>query len=80
MPDSLHVRLEVLARDVFDDEQLKFHDTTTARDVEGWDSLGHVNLMFSIEQEFGVTFSEEEFTSFANIGELKKLLERKGVN
>lgn len=75
--NAIHERLEGIARTVFDDDGLVLTADTTARDVPGWDSLGHVNFMYSIEDEFGVQFSEEEFVGFASIGELGLLLERK---
>ena len=74
---ATHERVQEIARDVFDDEELVLEDSTTAADVPGWDSLAHVNFMYTIEQEFGVQFSEDEFTGFANIGELKRMLREK---
>jgi acyl carrier protein len=71
---ELHDRLQQIARDVFDDDRLVLTDATVAGDVAGWDSLAHVNFMFSIEREFGVQFSEEEFVGFRDIGHLKRLL------
>jgi len=48
----------------------------TSRDIEGWDSLAHINLMFSIESEFGTQFVGNQLAELSNIGELKALLER----
>jgi acyl carrier protein len=79
LPDSLLVRLEALAREVFQDSKLKLTPSTIASDVAGWDSLGHVNFMYSIEQEFDVIFTDQEFTSAANVGALQNLLVQKGV-
>jgi acyl carrier protein len=33
--------------------------------------------MFSLENEFDVQFTEDEFVGFANVGELKQLLAAK---
>ena len=68
-------RLEDVFRSVFDDEQLTLSDDMTAADVPGWDSLAHINLMFSIESEFGITFQGDELADFADIGALKRFLE-----
>ncbi|HSF24261.1 MAG TPA: acyl carrier protein [Blastocatellia bacterium] len=51
-------------------------DETTAPDIRGWDSVAHINLMFSIEQAFGVQFTGNELAEFKNIGELKVFLAR----
>ena len=75
---ELHERLEGLFREVFDDEQLTLTDETVARDIPKWDSLAHINLMFSIEQEFEVRFNGNELAELKNIGELKTYLASKG--
>jgi acyl carrier protein len=71
----VHDDLEQLFRDVFGDDAIKLTEETTARDVPQWDSLGHVNLMFAIEERFGVRFRGNELAEFANVGELKRFLE-----
>ncbi|HEV8724152.1 MAG TPA: acyl carrier protein [Candidatus Binatia bacterium] len=53
-------------------------DSTTAYDILGWDSVAHLNLMFSIEEHFGVMFSGNELAEFKNIDELKQFLTRNG--
>ena len=71
---EVHERLEGLFREVFDDEKLVLTDETTAHDIPKWDSLAHINLMFSIEQTFGVRFKGNELAEMKNIGELKAFL------
>ena len=63
-------------REVLGDEQLRLSHSTTARDVPGWDSLAHINIMFSLESEFGVQFTDAQLTSFADVGELRRFLAR----
>jgi acyl carrier protein len=79
-PVTLHERLESIFRNVFNDDDLSLADSTTASDVEGWDSVAHINLMFSIENEFGVQFAGNELAEFTNIGELKRSLAAKCPN
>ena len=41
---------------------------SVARERErAWDSLRHVELVFSIEDEFGVTFDEEELAGLTSL-------------
>ena len=54
------------------------NDGMTAADVAGWDSVAHINLMFTIEQSFGVQFSGNQLAEFTNIGEIKSFLESHG--
>jgi acyl carrier protein len=74
---ALDDQLQEIARDVFADDALVLSDTTEAADVPGWDSLAHVNFIYAIEEAFDVQFSEEEFTGFRTVGELKALLSEK---
>ena len=71
----VHDELERLFRDVFGNEGIVLTDETTAADVPEWDSLGHINLMFSIEERFGVRFCGNELAEFANVAELERFLE-----
>jgi acyl carrier protein len=71
---TLHERLEILFQNVFDNDAIVLTDETTAEELPEWDSLAHINLMFSIEQEFGVQFVNNQLAEFANIGELKRFL------
>jgi len=72
---TIHNRLEQVFREVFDDDSLVLNDAMTAADVAGWDSVAHINLMFTIEQSFGVQFSGNQLAEFSNIGEIKSFLE-----
>jgi acyl carrier protein len=74
---SVQDRVQEVARSVFDDDSLILDGSTTAREVPGWDSLGHVNFMYSVEEEFGVHFTDEEYSGFDDVGALVRTLERK---
>jgi acyl carrier protein len=75
--NDVHQRLEEIARKIFDDDSLLLTDSTTPADVPGWDSLAHVNFMFSVEREFDLQLSEDEFVGFEDIGGLKRILSEK---
>ena len=74
---ELHNRLEEVFRQVFDNDQLALRDQMIAADIEGWDSVAHINLMFGIEQAFGIRFKGNELADMKNIGELKQFLAAK---
>jgi acyl carrier protein len=76
---TFHQQLEALFRQAFHDDDLTLTDDTSAAGVAGWDSVAHINLIFSIEQTFGVEFAGNELGAFRNIRELKQLLVRKGL-
>ena len=72
--DDLRDRLQDLFRDVFDDDEIVLADALTAADVDGWDSLAHVNLMIAVEEEFDVRFATAEIASMQDVGSLVALL------
>lgn len=78
MTRTVHERLEQVFRTVFNDDGLVLTDATTAADVPGWDSLEHITLMFSLEDEFGMQFVGNELAETENIGALERLLEQRG--
>ncbi len=63
-------KLNVIFRDVMDNDEIALEDNTTAEDIEEWDSLSHIQLIEQIESAFGVKFSAREMTSWDEIGEL----------
>ncbi len=71
-------RLQRVFDDLFPDAEIEIADTTTSDDIEGWDSLMHINLMFRVEQEFGVQFQGDEMGALSDVGALKQLLRAKG--
>jgi acyl carrier protein len=75
---SLHQQLEQVFQEVFNNEHLVLTDEVTAKDIPAWDSIAHINLMFSIEQAFDVRFKGNELADFKSIGDLKAFLRSKG--
>lgn len=71
---TIDQRLEEVFCDVFSDDTMLLSDEMTAADIPAWDSVAHINLMFAIEQAFGIQFAGNELAEFRNIGELKQYL------
>lgn len=64
-------------RMVFDDDSIVIAPETTANDIDGWDSLSHVNLIIAVEARFRVRFSQKELLTLKNVGDLLNMIERK---
>lgn len=63
-------QVQEIFRDILDDEDLILTDNTTAYDVDGWDSLSHIQLVVAMEKYFKIKFSAKEILSWKNVGEL----------
>jgi len=68
--EEIYGRLNEVFRDVFDDEEITVNDSTTANDVDGWDSLEHINLIVAVERAFGIKFTMGETVGMKNVGEM----------
>ena len=49
-------------------------DKTSSDDIEDWDSLNHILLLSSIQDEFKITISLEEMQSQSNVESLVKII------
>jgi acyl carrier protein len=73
-------QLTQIFRDVFDDDTIVLTPNTTASDIEGWDSVGHLNLILALESRLKMKFKTTEIESLHNVGELAGLVEYKMEN
>ena len=79
--DDLADRMQDVFRDVFDDDEFAVADASTADDIDGWDSLMHINLIIAVERQFGVKFATAEISGLKaddqNVGTFRRLLAKK---
>lgn len=75
----LHDQLQDVFREIFDDETLVVTDSTTADDIDGWDSVAHVSLIFAVEERFGVRLPDDQIGDVADVGALKAALRERGA-
>ena len=66
--EEIYDKLNEVFQDVFDDEDITVNDSTVASDVDGWDSLEHINLIVAVERCFGIKFTMGETTGRKNVG------------
>lgn len=80
MPDTLTI-LQDIVRDVFGDDDLTISRETGADDIEGWDSMMHINVIIAVEKRLGIRFAAAESAGLKeagqNLGSFCDLVERK---
>jgi acyl carrier protein len=75
--DETRDRLQNIFRDVFDDLSIVLTDEMSAKDIEEWDSLTHIQLIVTTEQQFNIRFMTAEIAELKNVGEFLKLITKK---
>ncbi|ROH87092.1 acyl carrier protein [Pseudomethylobacillus aquaticus] len=59
-----------ILQDILDTDLEEFTAETSAKDVDGWDSLNNVRLLLQIEREYGVDIPVDEIENLKNVGDL----------
>ena len=67
-------KLSSIFKVLFNRPDLELTDNLSAKDIPGWDSFNHVNLIINIEEEFGIKFTNDEVGGMQSVGNLKTLL------
>jgi acyl carrier protein len=50
---------------------------TVPEDISGWNSMGHLTLVSSLEEEFHVNFDVDDLMAMENVREIVRILEAK---
>ena len=69
-------KLTAVFQDVFDDDSITIGEDTTASDIEDWDSLTHISLLSSVEDEFDIRFDMKAVQELKNVGAMVDLIEK----
>ena len=77
--DQAFDRLELVFRDVFDDDSIVLYEDTTADDIDDWDSIEHITLIAAVEKEFGMRFSMGEVSGMKDVGEMVTILTQRAT-
>jgi acyl carrier protein len=74
---QIYTDLTGVFHDVFDDDTIVLRPDLTAKDVAGWDSFAHINLIVATEGRFHIRFKTAELESLQNVGHIVQLIEQK---
>ena len=72
-------RIARILGDLFDVAPAQCVDSLSPKQVDGWDSVGHMTLVLTLEQTFSVEFAPEEIAELSSVGQIKRMLSRHNV-
>lgn len=76
MTDSaaIYEKLSTILGDLLFAEPPRLTPSTTAADVDGWDSIVMINLLVAVEEEFGIRIGSRQVEKIATVGDLVALI------
>jgi acyl carrier protein len=77
MNNELRTAVERTLHGLFPSVNGAFQDQWGPEDIEGWDSLAHLNMVMALSQEFGVEFDFMEVMAIQTIGDIMELVQQK---
>jgi acyl carrier protein len=72
---EIYAGLAEIFHEVFDDPSLVLGPETSAKNIAGWDSFAHLQLIVAVESRFGIKFRTSEIGALSNVGDLVSLIE-----
>ncbi len=64
---------------IFDKDVNSITDDASPDNIDLWDSLHHMNLIVSLEEEFEVQFTDDELIEMMNLPLILEVLKEKGI-
>jgi acyl carrier protein len=64
-------------RDVMDNDTITVTEATSAKDIEEWDSLTHIQLVVAVEKRFQIKFTSNEILNWKNVGDILASIKNK---
>ncbi len=60
-------RIKAVMAQIFNVEVSSISEASSPQEIERWDSLRHMQLILAIEDEFGVTFSDDDIPNLLTL-------------
>jgi acyl carrier protein len=72
-------RVAAVFQKTFGLETDRFSPNMAPEEVPNWDSIGHMNLVAELEQEFNLQFEVDEIMEMSSTAKILEILRAKGV-
>jgi acyl carrier protein len=75
--EDLLGKIRTAFKSAFDVDPQTINLNTIPSDVSAWDSMGHVTLASSLEQEFGLTFDVDDLMAMESVKDIYRIVQSK---
>ena len=65
-----------VVKEILGHDTLQLMESTSPKDVERWDSVSNINIVMTLEGEFGIRFGLGELESMLTVGDIINGVER----
>ena len=79
MIEDIRNRVYRLVSDVLGVEVGAINDDSSPDTIASWDSVTHINLILALEDEFGVSLSDEDVMEMLSVGLIQRILLERGA-
>jgi acyl carrier protein len=74
---EIKAKLTPIFQEIFSAENLSVDEQLTAKEVPGWDSLSHINMVVAVEKAFRIRLNTREVRSMKKVSDLINLIRQK---
>lgn len=68
--DDILKEITEIVQDILGQEEIQLTEMSTAKDIEGWDSLAHISILETVQSVYNVVFDLEEIIDMATVGDI----------
>ncbi len=68
--DEIFDRMNVIFRDIFDDDSIELTRETNADHIEEWDSLNQIKIILACDNAFGRPMNARKISTLDNVGQM----------
>jgi acyl carrier protein len=71
---EVYEQLTEIFQDVFDDDELTIEDSTSAEEIEEWNSLNHITLVMEVQEKWNFKLKPQQIAQLKNVGQFVDLI------
>lgn len=69
--------IKSLVSSVFNVDVKSINDKSSPDNIQSWDSLGHMNLVAALEEEFGIQLDDDDIDDLRNVALIVNIVQGK---